>query len=122
MSTQSNSIAVEQSSDVIAGLREIADFLEEHPEVTDITAHVWQRTPWNEPPEAARERLTTFAQALGAQAREQVSSVARPAKVVIDRDFHGVALHADSPASTLAGAAPEPPRYEPIIRKPAAAS
>ena len=101
--------------DVAQGLREVAEFLEAHPElpavewaIVQVRYHVGAKSP-------ARETLTALAEALGQRATES----ARRDEVSIDGRFAGdVRVTASANVSDLAGIPPVPVRveYEPILK------
>jgi hypothetical protein len=98
--------------DVARGLREVADFLEQHSELPrakwatiTLRYHIGDNSP-------ARETLTLIAQALGEKAVEKEHS----SEVIIEGRFAGnVRVDATAKRSELVDAPPDPVEYEPII-------
>ena len=96
--------------DVIQGLREVADWLEAHPELYRAAAMVMFHPYGNE----CRPVLTALADALGARATERVE---RGERVVIEGQFgERVRVIADGSLRYLGVLVQPPtPAYEPII-------
>lgn len=100
---------VNRNAGVIAGLRDVADFLEAHPDLPSFNGYVMHSAYGKD----AREKLTAIARALGDAAVE----TATPAEVRITGAFAGVQLSAYSSPDRL-GASPVPRvDYEPIIAR-----
>lgn len=105
--------AANLNAGVIAGLREVADFLEAHPSLPPFSGHVM----YGAYGENAREELTAIAIALGDAAVE----TATPSEVRITAAFARAHLSAyASPTKLGASPAPRPVDYEPIIAPKAA--
>ena len=99
--------------DVIAGLREVADFLAAHPELPKacyaLVSLRSQYDGWGTPP--ARETLTALAVALGDRATERGGGAP-----LIDGRFSGdVRVCAEAKVSELRDEPVAPVEYEPII-------
>ena len=104
------------NQDVAQGLREVAEFLEQHPELPDVTwASVLVRSQYVSLSKSpARETLTALAEALGERAVEH--GLGDP--IVIKGQFSGgVGIEAHANRADLAGVpAPRVIEYEPIIK------
>lgn len=107
--------------DLVAGLRDLADFLEQHPSLPPVRATAWvPEHRWSEAARAnARADLTAVAEALGERATEKQTR----SSVIIEGAFGPIGLRAEAQIGDLRTVVPPPvPEYEPIIkREPAAA-
>lgn len=99
------------NSEVVAGLRKLAAFLESHPELPRARfASVSLRAVTDGQP--ARETLELLASSLGTDAIEET---VRGSDVEIRGEFGPVALRATASVRELADVPPEQLPYEPII-------
>ena len=105
---------VTTNHDVVRALRELADWIETHPELPAVKhASVSFRADWDRSP-FARSMLTDLADALGDRAIETAGG----GEVRIEGRFLDdplVYVHATAKISALTDAPPEDPPYEPII-------
>ena len=98
------------NAETITGLRELADWLEAHPELPAVGASAHAHIHSDD----AREVLTTMADALGDRAEERIDSIGY---VAITGAFGPVTVNVYAKPELL-GAKPRPePAYEPIIVK-----
>lgn len=90
-------------------LREVADWLDAHPEVAASNAHVWVRA-------TERGDLEALARALGDRASEKASdrSVEIDGTFGAEKSWEGVSVGGSLPIEKLVDAPPVP-QYEPII-------
>jgi hypothetical protein len=110
MNTHSNSINGEQrNAEVAAGLRELADWLEQHPELPAFTATIGAY-PYGKD---ARPEMRTVADALGERAIETVN---RDRVEIRARVMTRVAVYASTSLESLGADAPAP-IYRPIIER-----
>lgn len=98
----------EARADLIAALREVADWLEAHPEIEPaaglISVYAWGSE--------SREILTRLATALGHKANERTEG----GRVYIEGHFGDhFRILGSAPVDALGGEAPPTPSYEPII-------
>lgn len=101
------------NSEVVAGLRKLATFLESHPELPRARfATVSLRAVTDGQP--ARETLELLATALGPDA---IEDTVRGSDVEISGEFDAVTLKASASVRELADVPPEQLPYEPIIRE-----
>lgn len=104
------------NAEVIAGLREAADFLEQHPEMP-AARYAWvvlRDRGYGASDPTAREELSAIADALGDRAEERESA----GTVRIRGTFSG-GVHVDGEAEVrhLLPSPPPAPEYEPIIKR-----
>jgi hypothetical protein len=113
MSTTDSTAVVQDhpNAATIKGLREVADWLEEHPELPRPNyAAVSFRSAYTE--KNAREELTVLAVALG----ERASEDAHYGEVEIVGRFGNVRVSGAAKVQYLRAEAPIEPEYEPIIK------
>jgi hypothetical protein len=97
----------------IQGLREAADWLEQHPELPEACyTSIALRSSYNRR-ESAREELTAMAAALGARAIEKPG--ASPGEITIEGGFRAVRVYGSAHIQDLRDEAPPVVEYEPII-------
>ena len=103
------------NADLIAGLRDAADWLELHPELPRAN-WAWASISFGHGITTmnARERLTQFAAALGDRAKEHVTDYGGGKTVTIDGRFGPLVVSAEAKAAALVQAPPIP-AHEPIL-------